>query len=214
MIVDRKKEKEILYAAYGYIAEGIKATYEWTCYVDKPEEDCLTSVIIKNADGKEVYKQTVFDYPIFAKCFNENIDNFLWWIEHDSPDSCILEKTFDDVFLDNNYFFSHKIMQRKEQEKREEEARQIILKREAMEKAIVSHCKEKELKLYRTYSQLYIMEFYDSKVEELFNKSSNEQLEDYIRFVTENSTNEAKLIYHADLYNEDIKEVYEAIMKL
>ena len=215
MIIDNKNaQKETLFQAYGYTVEGIKAFYRWTYDGSNREEDCLTSLYITDADRKEIYNYHGFNNPIFMECFNKNVDCFLWWMQHDQPDDYILKKTFYDVFIKNSCFFSHRIRQRIQKENREEAEIQRVTERQKTENAIVSYCKENGLKLYKTFSRLYIMEFSDDKTEALFNKADARQLENYIDFITENGTKEAKIVFSADLYNADIKAVYEAIKAL
>lgn len=214
MIIDRAKEKKTLYTAYGYTVEGIKADYVWTYDGSNRREDCLTSLYITDADGKEVYIHHGFNNPIFMECFNRNIDCFLWWIAADQPDAYTLEKNFHDVFLKNSCFFSHRINQRKQAEKRKEEERQKALEREKIEAEISGYCAENNLKLYKTFSRLYIMEFSDDRIETLFNNADADRLENYINFITENGTNDAKIVFSADTYHTDIKPVFEAIKAL
>ena len=215
MIIDNKNaQKETLYTAYGYTVAGIKALYRWTYDGSNREEDCLTSLYITDAEGKEIYNHHGFNNPVFYSCFNKNIDCFLWWIATDQPDAYTLEKTFHDVFIKNSCFFSHRITQRKQKEKREEAERQRVAERQETENAIVLYCKENGLKLYRNYFNLYIMDFSDDKIEALFNNADARQLENYINFIMENGTEGAKILYHADLYNADIKAVHEAIKAL
>ena len=215
MIIDNKNaQKETLFQAYGYTVEGIKAVYRWTYDGSNREEDCLTSLYITDASGKEVYSYHGFNNPIFMECFNKNIDCFLWWMQHDQPDAYTLEKTFHDVFIKNSCFFSHRINQRKQAEKRKEEERQKALEREKIEAEISGYCVENNLKLYKTFSRLYIMEFSDDKTEALFNNADARQLKNYIDFITQNGTTEAKIVFSASTFDADIKAVYEAIKAL
>lgn len=219
MIIDRKEaKKETLFQAHGYTVEGIKAVYRWTYDGSNREENCLTSLYITDADGKEVYRHYGFNNPIFMTCFEKNIDCLLWWMQHNQPDAYSIEKTFHDVFIKNSCFFSHRIRQRMQAEKRKEEERQKALEkaleREKIEAEISGYCIENNLKLYKTFSRLYIMEFTDSKTEALFNNADARQLENYIDFITQNGCKEAKILYSADLYNADIKAVFEAIKAL
>ena len=215
MIIDRKEDqKETLYTAYNYTVEGIKATYVWTYDGSNHREDCLTSLYVTDTDGKEVYNHYGFNNPIFMECFNRNIDCFLWWMQHDQPDAYTLEKTFYDVFIKNSSLFSYRIQQRKQVGKCKEEERQKALEREKIGAEISAYCVENNLKLYKTFSMLYIMEFSDDRTESLFNKADARQLENYIEFITENGTNDAKIVFSADTYHTDIKAVFEAIKTL
>ena len=214
MIIDRAKKKETLYTAYGYIVEGIKAIYRWTYDGSGREEACLTSLYVTDADGKKVYTHHAFHNPIFMKHFDKNIDCFLWWVANDTPDIYNIEKTFHDVFIKNSCSFSYIINRRIQKEKQEKLERQRVAERRETENAIVSYCKENNLKLYKAFSKLYIMEFSDDKTEALFNNADARQLENYVNFIMENGTKEAKIIFSADTYNADIKAVYEAIKAL
>lgn len=114
MIIDKKDaRKELLYTAYGYAVEGIKATYIYTYDGSNREEDCLTSLYITDVEGKEIYTYKGFNNPISCTCFEKNIDCFLWWIQHDTPGNYDIKKTFNDVFVNNRGIFSHRIIQMK-----------------------------------------------------------------------------------------------------
>lgn len=214
MIIDRNTTENIIYNAYGYTVEGIKAVYRWTYDGSNREEDCITHLYIMDAEGNELYHFNGYNTPIFYTCFEKNIDCLLWWMQHNQPDAYSIEKTFHDVFIKNSCFFSHRIRQRMQAEKRKEEERQKALEREKIEAEISGYCIENNLKLYKTFSRLYIMEFTDSKTEALFNNADARQLENYIDFITQNGCKEAKILYSADLYNADIKAVFEAIKAL
>lgn len=122
IIENREAKQELLYSAYGFTVYGIIATYRWTYDGSGREEKCLTRISINNSDNKELINRYLGNNIIFMHVFDKNIDNILWSLLHDSIDEWQLDhEIIQKVLVENCCFFSHRIEQRKQKEKQEEE---------------------------------------------------------------------------------------------
>ena len=129
-----KNEEKQLYSSYGLTVYGRQDKYEWTIYSNKPDENVYTSLRIER-NGEEIYNRNLGNRCIFEENFNRTIDNFLWWIDKDRPDTYDIDNAVIKDLCETNSLFNHLIGNRK----RKEQA-------EANEKARVEAIREEELR--------------------------------------------------------------------
>lgn len=215
MIIDRNTTENTIYNAYGYTVNAIEATYKWTYDGSNREQKCYTKIVILDSENVEIFHYNGFNNPVFADILEKNIDCFLWWIKTDKPDTYNIEKTFYDAIIKNSCLFSHRITQRKKREAELAAENKKIAEREKLENEIDTYCKDNKLNLYKTNLNYYIVSFQDVSIKQLFNNSSVESLENYIDFIHAHPENkQAKIIYEADTYNNDLNAILAEIKAL
>lgn len=211
MIIDNREAKqELLYSGYGFTVYGTMATYRWTYDESGREEKCLTRISINNADNKELINRYLGNNIIFMHVFDKNIDNILWSLSRDSIDEWQLDhEIIQKVLIENCCFFSHRIEQRKQKEKQEEENRKRIAEREAIEnekkEEIKAYCEKKKLYCKFDYNNLYVFKIRNKesleRVTDMLNKADGTQLEMYVNYANNHPNNELQFIY-AGYYKE------------
>lgn len=209
MIIENKEAKqELLYNAYGFSVYGIMATYEWTYDASGRTEKCLTRIIFKDAEGKEIYNRYLGNNIVFMHVFDRHIDNVLWFLDHETVDEWTIDHDIiQKTLIENGTFFSYRIEQRKNKEKQEEENRKRIAEREAVEnekkEEIKAYCEKKKLYCKFIYGNLYVFKIRHSieKVTETLDNADDKMLEMYINYANNHPNNELKFIY-AGYYKE------------
>ena len=216
MIIDNKNATEnTIYNAYGYTVNAIEAIYRWTYDNSNREQKCYTMVSILDSKNMEIFRYNGFNNPAFADILEKNIDCFLWWIKTDKPDICDLEKTFYNAIIKNSCLFSYRIDQRKRREAKLAAEHEKIAECEKLENEIETYCKDNGLNLYKTYSNYYIVSFQDAEVKELFDNFDIRSLKNYIDFIHAHPDNkQAKIIYEATTYNNDLNVILAEIKAL
>lgn len=218
MIIDRNNavEKE-LYNAYGYTVYGKEAIYRWTYDGSGREEDCYTSLRIER-DGFEIYKCNFGNNCIFDVHFKRDIDNFLWWIENDKPDTCTIEQKVQKVLINNDCMFSYMIgnRRRKEKQKAEEEKRyqKMEEERQATISEVMEYCDKKGFGVaYDGYNSMAIFRINRNveKVKEFL--ADTQQFNFILDYAKKHPENELTLVYEKDCKSEwkdvlnDIKQI-------
>lgn len=103
-----KNEEKQLYSAYGLTVYGRQDRYEWTIFDDKPDENVYTSLRIER-NREEIYNRNLGNRCIFEENFNRTIDNFLWWIDKDSPDEYDIDNAVIKSLCETNSLFNYMI---------------------------------------------------------------------------------------------------------
>lgn len=211
MIIDNKNTTEnTIYNAYGYTVNAIEAIYRWTYDNSNREQKCYTMVSVLDSKNVEIFRYNGFNNPTFADILKKNIDCFLWWIKTDK-----IEKTFYNAIIKNSCLFAYRIDQRKRREAKLAAEHEKIAEREKLENEIETYCKDNGLNLYKTYSNYYIVSFQDEKIKESFNHATVDRLKCYIDFINAHPENkQAKIIYEATTYNNDLNVILAEIKAL
>lgn len=124
MIHTNKEAKtELLYQAYGFSVYGKVSIYEWTYDGSGRTEKCLADhIIFKDAENNILCDRYLGNNIIFMHVFDKNIDNILWYLDHETVDNWTIDHDIiQKVLIENGCFFSHRIEQRKQKEKQDAE---------------------------------------------------------------------------------------------
>ena len=117
IIYDKEAKEKKLYKAYDMTVYGKEMTYNWSIYPDKPDELCVTSLRITKGN-EDVFKTELGNNCIFKDNFDRTIDNFLYYIEKDKPDTFNIEQTMFKTLAQSNSIFNHRMEQRKKAEQK------------------------------------------------------------------------------------------------
>ena len=147
LVYTDSKETE-LYNAYGYTVAGKPDQYVWTYDGSGRNEECYSSITITDSRGNTILSRHLGNNAIFKEIFDRNIDNFLWWLKEDNPDTIDIESNFIKVFIQNDQLFSYRIKNRKRRQKEEEDRQQAIAaqmeKIRSYRERLEVYCKDKK----------------------------------------------------------------------
>lgn len=192
-----KNEEKQLYSAYGLTVCGRQDRYEWTIFDDKPDENVYTSLRIeRNRD--EIYNRNLGNRCIFEENFNRTIDNFLWWIDKDSPDEYDIDNAVIKSLCETNSLFNYLIANRKRREQAEynEKARVEAIRKEEQRQIdlIKQYCEKKNLLFKQYYEEVYLIKLRNKNVRQMIEDADNDLFERLRDFMNEHPDNKDAVI--------------------
>lgn len=191
-LVYLKNEEKRIYEAYGMTVYGKQDRYTWSIYPDKPDEDVFTTLRIEK-DGNNLLDIQLGNRCIFEENFNRTIDNFLWWIEKDKPDSYSIENAVFKNLCETNSLFNHLIGNRKRKEKAEaDETARAAANREEREKqkeTIKDYCEKKGYIFKETYEKSYLIKPLNEKAKTVVENAEEKVFDSLVKFMTEHPDN-------------------------
>ena len=192
-----KNEEKQLYSAYGLTVYGRQDRYEWTIYSNKPDENVYTSLQIER-NGEEVYNRNLGNRCIFEENFNRTIDNFLWWIDKDNPDTYDIDNAVIKDLCETNSLFNHLIgnRKRKEQAEANEKARVEAIRKEEQRQIdlIKQYCEKKNLLFKQYYEKVYLIKLHNKDMRQMIENADNKQFEGLRDFMNEHPDNKDAVI--------------------
>ena len=209
-LVYLKNEEKRIYEAYGMTVYGKQDRYTWSIYPDKPDENVYTSLRIER-DGKNILDIRLGNRCIFEENFNRTIDNFLWWIEKDKPNSYDIEHTVFKSLTQADSLFNHLIGNRKRKEQAEinEKARVEAIKEEKQRQIdlIKQYCKKENFLFKQYYEKAYLIKLYNENVRQMIENADDKQFEGLRDFMNEHPDNKDAVI----VMNGDIEDIVKQI---
>lgn len=202
-IATNNKEEKRLYEAYGMAVYGVENRYDWTIYPDKPSENVYTELRIEK-DGEDIVNVYVGNNCIFENNFLRTIDNFLYWIDKDKPDSYSIENAVFRSLCETNSLFNHSINNRKQKERQEKEyeARRnaIIAEEERKLGLIREYCKKNDLVFKKSYEKMYLIKILNENVREMIINADIDKREWLVDFMYEHPDNtDARIVLEGGL---------------
>lgn len=201
LIYNENVQESKIYEAYGLTVYGKINRYVWATR-ENQEENALTTIRIVDASENDILFMHLGNNVILQSIIDSTIDNFLYWITKDKPDTYMIKKQVYRSLCASNCFFNHKIRQRKERQKREDEERQRILERQKREDATIekvkAYCNKKGFIPYFTYDGVYIIKAYNENVSDTLKSANNEQMKSIIDFMKEYPNNKDGCIVKYD----------------
>ena len=183
IIYNEKVEEKKLYKAYGLTVYGKINRYVWTIHNGK-EDECIITLRIADSAGNNVFDMYLGNNCIMYDTFDRTIDNFLYWIVSENPDTEQIKKQVFESLCKSDCWFNDRIRTRKFNAEREEENRKRIEEQKKKEQAaldkIKEYCRKKDLIFYYDGWKVYIMKALDIKGKELVNQAIEERNHDYM----------------------------------
>lgn len=124
IIYDSNVEETKIYEAYGLIVYGKINRYVWTVF-DKEDENALITIRITDLSGNDIFSMYMGNNCIFQSRVDDTLDNFLYWIVEDKPDSYLIERQVYESLCQADSLFNHLIMQKKCRQKKDGVYRKI-----------------------------------------------------------------------------------------
>ena len=210
IIYDGNVEEKKLYKAYGLTVYGKINRYVWTIHNEK-EDECIIALRIANNDGNNLLDMYLGNNCIMYDTFDRTIDNFLYWINTENPDTEQIKKQVYESLCQSDCWFNHRIETRKFNDRRNEEERKRIEEQKKKEQAaldkIKEYCRKKDLIFYYDGWKVYLIKALNSRAENLIvtaiMQRQTEQMESNIWFAEEYPENTDLRI----IQNGEIKDI-------
>jgi len=192
LIYNGNVEETEIYQAYGLTVYGKINRYIWAIYGDK-EENALITFRIADADGNDIFSMYMGNNCILQCRIDDTLDNFLWWIAENHPDTYTIERQVFSSLCSGNCLFNHSIENRKFKKRREEEERK---RHEEHKKQIIDatnsindYGNKNELIPCFIFDKVYLIKANSEDVTKLFKTADNKHLESIIGFIEEHPDN-------------------------
>ena len=209
IIYDKNAEEKELYSAYGMTVYGKENRYD-SVFSPEVKSAYITLRFTKGEENlADVY---LGNRCVFPDTFDMTIDDFLYWIKEEKPESYQIEDGVFKYLCNNNSLFRYNIerMKRKEREQKEEAERTEKYKAEMQKQRefIEKKCKENNwmpyIQYYYPYCDVYIFNPLNDGTKELIRHSIElediDRLESYIKFVEEHPENkDLKVVCYGNL---------------
>lgn len=189
IIFDGNVEENKLYKAYGLTVYGKINRYVWTIHNGK-EDECIITLRIADNAGNTILDMYLGNNCIMYDTFDRTIDNFLYWINTENPDTEQIKKQVYESLCQSDCWFNHRITNRKFKERQQAETQRKIEEREEKKQAtldkIKEYCRKKNLIFYYDGWKVYLLETSCNAATSLVNQAIAEKnhtdMERYIQF--------------------------------
>ena len=122
--------------------------------------------------------------------FDRTIDNFLYWINTENPDTEQIKKQVYESLCQSDCWFNHRIETRKFNDRRNEEERKRIEEQKKKEQAaldkIKEYCQEKGLIYYESWGYVYLLKTLNGNAKEsiirAIESGNRDSMVSYIQF--------------------------------
>ena len=141
IIYDGNVEEKKLYKAYGLTVYGKINHYVWTIHNGK-EDECIITLRIADSAENNVFDMYLGNNCIMYDTFDRTIDNFLYWISTENPDTEQIEKQVYQSLCQSDCWFNDRITNQKFKERQQAETQRKIEEREARKRAALDKIKE------------------------------------------------------------------------
>jgi hypothetical protein len=125
--------------------------------------------------------------------FNRFIDDFLWWVEHDKPNTYSISETFRKVIVNNDCLFSYRIQSRKsrerERQRQEEYQAQLKAKEDELIGKIKAYCERKKLVMLAKGCEITLIKYKSQKAKEALENFDKKYYDDLFKFLEEHPDN-------------------------
>lgn len=183
IIYDGNVEEKKLYKAYGMTVYGKINRYVWTIHNGK-EDECIITLRIADSNGNNILDLYLGNVCIMYDTFDRTIDNFLYWINTENPDTEQIKKQVFESLCKSDCWFNDRIRTRKFNAEREEENRKRIEEQKKKEQValdkIKEYCRKKDLIFYYDGWTVYLLKALNTKGRELVNQAIEEKNHDYM----------------------------------
>ena len=205
LILNNNVEESKIYSAYGLTVYGKINRYIWTIS-ERAEENALITIRIADTEGNDIFSMQMGNNVILQSRIDDTMDNFLYWIAKDQPDTYDIENQVYKSLCASNCLFNHSIRQRKQNEKRKEEEAQRIAERQAMEEkqiaTIKDYCSHKGLFFYQDYSECYLLKAHTETALNMITTADKKQMDYIIDFAQKHPDNkDVAIVKHDTMEN-------------
>lgn len=190
IIYNGNVEEKELYSAYGLTVYGKENRYD---SVFSPEVDFIYITLRIADEEKTIIDEYMGNNCIFPSVFDRTIDNFLYWIVNDKPDTYEIQKAIRNCLCSSNCLFNTQMENRKRKEEREITERERYEKAEAERQRKIAeikiYCEKKKLLFKQCRDEICLIKLRNENVKELIENADNDKFEKLRNFMIEHPDN-------------------------
>lgn len=188
IIFNYNVEETQIMSAYGLTAYGKINKYDWMGIIKDCEmENALITFRITDNSGNDIFYMDMGNNCILQCRIDDTLNNFLWWIAEDHPDSYTIEKQVYKSLCSSDCLFNYTISNRKRKtEKAEEEKKRIEeteRTRQENKNRIETYCNGNMLVSFIDYDNAYIIKAHNGKAYDTLKTCNMDNMRKYIAFM-------------------------------
>ena len=198
LILNNNVEESKIMSAYGLTAYGKINRYVWTIS-DRAEENALITIRIIDAEGNDIFSMQMGNRCIFQCRIDDTMDNFLYWIATEKPDTYSIEKQVYKSLCQSDGLFNHLIRQKKDRQRKADAERQRMEEAQKKERASIDsindYSNENGLIPAFTYEKVYLIKALTETAGNVIKTADNKHMEGLLQFIKSHPDNtDAKII--------------------
>lgn len=124
-LVTHNEEEKQLYTAYGMTVYGTENEYDWAIY-EKPKRSKVYTTLRIEKENENILDLYLGNRFAFEDNFTRTIDNFLFWIDRESPDTYDIENQVFKSLCIADGLFNHRIESVKKRENLEAKEKERV----------------------------------------------------------------------------------------
>ena len=199
LILNNNVEETKIMSAYGLTVYGKINRYIWTLEGNREENALINIIIVSDADNELLFAMQMGNRSILQCRIDDTMDNFLYWIATENPDTYSIEKQVYKSLCQSDSLFNHLIRQKKDRQRKADAERQRIEEAQKEERAavdsITAYATENGLIPCFTYENVYLIKALTEKALNVFKTADNKYLEGLIKFMQDYPENtDARII--------------------
>lgn len=198
LILNNNVEESKIMSAYGLTVYGKINRYVWTIS-DRAEENALITIRIADAEGNDIFSMQMGNRCIFQCRIDDTMDNFLYWIATEKPDTYSIEKQVYKSLCQSDNLFNHLIRQEKDRQRKADAERQRMEEAQKKERASIDsindYSNENGLIPAFTYEKVYLIKALTETVGNVIKTADNKHMEGLLQFMESHPDNtDARII--------------------
>ena len=210
LILNNNVEESKIYSAYGLTVYGKINRYIWTIS-DKAEEKALITIRIADAEGNDIFSMQMGNRCIFQCRIDDTMDNFLYWIAMEKPDTYSIEKQVYKSLCQSDSLFNHLIRQKKDRQRKADAERQRMEEAQKKERAsidsITNYSNENGLIPAFTYEKVYLIKALTETAGNVIKTADNKHMEGLLQFIESHPDNTDAMIIKSGTMEEILQYI-------
>jgi hypothetical protein len=199
LILNNNVEETKIMSAYGLTVYGKINRYVWTLEGNREENALINIIIVSNADNELLFSMQMGNRSILQCRIDDTMDNFLYWITTEKPDTYSIEKQVYKSLCQFDSLFNHLIRQKKDRQRKADAERQRMEEAQKKERAavdsITDYSNVNGLIPAFTYEKVYLIKALTEKAQNVIKTADNKHIEGLLQFMESHPDNtDARII--------------------
>lgn len=198
LILNNNVEETKIMSAYGLTVYGKINRYIWTLENNK-EENALIHIRIADESGNNIFSMQMGNRCIFQGRIDDTMDDFLYWISTERPDTYDIEKQVYKSLCQSDSLFNHLIRQKKDIQRKADAERQRMEEAQKEERAAIDsitiYATENGLISAFTYDKVYLIKALTETAGKVLKTAENKHMEGLLQFMESHpDNNDARIV--------------------
>lgn len=199
LILNNNVEETKIMQSYGLTVYGKINRYVWTLEGNKEENALINIIIVADADNELLFSMQMGNRCIFQSRIDDTMDNFLYWIATEKPDTYSIEKQVYKSLCQSDSLFNHLIRQKKDRQRKADAERQRMEEVQKKERAavdsITDYSNVNGLIPAFTYEKVYLIKALTETAQNVIKTADNKHMEGLLQFMESHPDNtDARII--------------------